>query len=125
MASLAVTVQRPTSMIARRGPRTRLPDPRTRAVLAGAARPLRHRQERRDPDTAPRGRRAAPHQPSAHPDLARPRDPQRPQQAAADPAAPHATGLAPHAAALAPPAHHLTLDLPTPTARPTTHLAAD
>ena len=51
------------SMIARHGPRTRLPDARSRAELAGTARPLRHRQGRRDPDAATRGRCAAPHQP--------------------------------------------------------------
>src|SRR3954447_15826813 len=39
-------------MIARRGRRTRLPDARSHAVLAGSARPLRYRQRRRDPDAA-------------------------------------------------------------------------
>jgi hypothetical protein len=42
------------SMIARRGPRTCLPDARSRAELAGATRPLRHRQGRRDPHAATR-----------------------------------------------------------------------
>jgi len=62
----------PASMIARCGPQTRLPHARTRAELAGAARPLRHREGRRDPHAAPRGRRAAPHQLRANTDLARP-----------------------------------------------------
>ena len=71
--ALAVTVPCQPSMIARRGPRTCLPDARSHAVLAGAARPLRHRQGRGDLDPAPRGRRAAPHQPPAHPGLDRAR----------------------------------------------------
>src|SRR5690348_10451124 len=123
--ALAVILQRYTSMITRRGPRTRLPDPHARVVLDGAARPIRLCQGRRDPHVAPRGCRAAPHEPSAHPDLARPRDPQRAQQAAADPAAPNAARLAPHAASLARQAHHPPLDLPAPTTRPTTHATAD
>src|SRR4051794_11412027 len=51
-------------MITRYGPRTRLSDARAGAELAGAAGPLRHRQGRRDPDTAPRDHRATPHQTS-------------------------------------------------------------
>ena len=112
-------------MIARCGPRTRLPDARSRAELAGAARPLRRRQGRRDPDAASRGRRAAPHQPPASADLARPRRAQRTEQAAARPAAPAAAGDAPNPAALARPARRPPLDLPAPTTRPTTHPAAD
>src|SRR6478736_4448307 len=50
-------------MIARCGHRTGLPDPRSPAGLAGAARPLRHRQGRRDPDATARSRGTAPHQP--------------------------------------------------------------
>jgi hypothetical protein len=45
-------------MIARCGLRTHLPDAGSCAELAGAARPLRHRQGRRDPDAASRGRRS-------------------------------------------------------------------
>ena len=71
------------------------------------------------------GRRAAPHQPPASAHLARPRRAQRAEQAAAHPATPDATGLAPDAAALARPARRPTLDLPAPTARPTTHPAPD
>ena len=53
---LDITVPTRASMIACCGPRTRLPDARSRAELAGAARPLRRRQGRRDPDAATRGR---------------------------------------------------------------------
>src|ERR1700750_204000 len=74
-SALVVTVQHYPSMICECGPRTCLPDARSHAVLAGAARPLRHRQGRRDPDPAPRGLRVAPHQPPAHPDLDRRTDP--------------------------------------------------
>ena len=124
-ADLNITVPTRASMIARCGPRTRLPDARSRAELAGAARPLRRRQGRRDPDAASRGRRAAPHQRPANTDLARPRGAQRAEQAAARPAAPAAAGLAPNPAALARPARRPTLDLPAPTTRPTTYPAAD
>ena len=112
-------------MIARCGPRTRLPNARSHAGLAGTARPLRRRQGRRDPHAAPRGRRAAPHQPATSADLARPRGAQRAEQAAARPATPAATGLAPNPAALARPTRCPTLDLPAPTTRPTTYPAAD
>src|SRR5262245_44705459 len=101
-------------MIARRGAQTRLPDARTRAELAGAARPLRRRQGRRDPDAAARGRRDAPHQPPANADVARPLCDQRTEQGAARPAAPDAACLAPNAAAMARPARRPALDLPTP-----------
>ena len=70
---LDITVPRRARMIARRGPRTRLPDARSRAELAVAARPLRRRQGRRDPDASTRDRGTAPHQSSAETDLARPR----------------------------------------------------
>src|SRR5690348_17168585 len=60
---LTVTVQRQPSMIARYGLRTHLPDACSRAELAGAARPLRCREGRRDPGAASRGRHAAPKQP--------------------------------------------------------------
>ena len=57
MASgLAVTARRPTSMLARRGPSTRIPAAHSRAELAGAARQLRRSQGRRDP-----GARVEPH----------------------------------------------------------------
>src|SRR5689334_17095949 len=112
-------------MIAQRGPRTCLLDARSPAVLAGAARPLRYRQGRRDPDPAARGRRAAPHEHPADADLARPRGTQRAQQAAADPAAPDAAGVTPNAAALARPTRRPPLDQPAPTIRPTTRRTAD
>ena len=63
LADLNVTADDETSMIARCGPPTHLRHGRSRAELAGATRPLRHRKGRRDPDAATRGRRAAPHQP--------------------------------------------------------------
>ena len=62
-ADLAVIVPTQPSMIARSGLPIGLPDARPRAELAGAARPLRRRQGRRDPHAASRSRRAAPHQP--------------------------------------------------------------
>src|SRR6476660_4781860 len=102
-ANLNITVPTRASMIARCGPRTRLPDARSHAELAGTARPLRHRQGRRDPHAAPRGRRVAPRQHPANTDLARPRGAQRARQAPARPAAPAATGLTPNPAALARP----------------------
>src|SRR6185437_5030759 len=106
------------------GPRTRLPDARSPAGLAGAARPLRRGQARRDPDASARGRGTAPHEHPADTDLARPRRAQRTEQTAARPAAPGAAGLAPNAIALAPPARRPP-DLPPPIARPTTHPTAD
>src|SRR6186713_3674070 len=57
-----------------------------RTELAGATRPLRRRQGRRDPDTATRGRGTAPHEHPAETDLARPRHAQRTEQTAARPA---------------------------------------
>src|SRR4051812_29033165 len=108
-------------MIACCGPRTRLSDARSRTELAGAARPLRRRQGRRDPDASARGRGTASHQPSAETDLARPRRAQRAEQAAARRVAPGAAGLTPNPAALARPARRPPLDLPAPTTRPTTH----
>ena len=46
---LAVTVHSPRSMISACGLPTRVPDARPRAELAGAARPIRGSQGRRDP----------------------------------------------------------------------------
>ena len=112
-------------MIARYGPRTRIPDARSRAELADAARPLRYRKGRRDSDPASRGRGAQPHQHPASPDLARPGSAQRTEQAAASPAAPAAAGVTPNPAALARPTHHPPLDLPAPTTRSTTHRTTD
>jgi hypothetical protein len=112
-------------MIARCGLATRVLDARSRAGLAGPAHPLRRGQGRRDPHSATRSRRAAPHQPPTNPHLARPRRAQRPEQTAARAAAADAAGLTPHVAALAPPARRPTLDLPAPTTRPTTHATAD
>src|SRR5688572_14430788 len=108
-------------MIASCGLPSRVPDARRRAELAGAARPRRCRQGRRDPDAASRGRRAAPQQPPAEAHLARPHHAQRAEQAAARPAAPVAAGVAPNAAALARPPRHPPLDPPPTTTRPTTH----
>ena len=51
-----------------------------RAGLAGAARPLRRRQGRRDPDASARGRGTASHEHPAETDLARPRRAQRTEQ---------------------------------------------
>src|SRR6185312_10769567 len=56
---------------------SRLPDARSPAELAGAARPLRRRQGRRNPHAATRDRGTATHQPSADTDLARSRRTQR------------------------------------------------
>ena len=69
-------------MISRCGLPTRLPDARSHAELAGAARPFRRGQGRRDPRAASRDRRAAPQQLPASVDLARPRRTQRAEQAA-------------------------------------------
>ena len=112
-------------MIARCGLRTRLPDARSGAGLAGAARPLRRHQGRRDSDAASRGRGAAPHERPASADLARPRGAQRAGQAVACPAAPAAAGVTPNPAALARQPRCPPLDLPATTARPTTYPAAD
>src|SRR4051812_8140242 len=105
-------------MIACCGPRTRLSDARSRTELAGAARPLRRRQGRRDPDASARGRGTASHKHPAKTDLARPR---RAQRTAARRVAPGAAGVTPNPAALATPARRPPLDLPAPTTRPTTH----
>jgi hypothetical protein len=112
-------------MIARCGRSTRVPDARSCAELADAARPLRRCQGRRDPGAASRGRRAAPQQLPAETDLARPRRSQRAEQAPPSPAAQAAARVAPNAAALARPAHRPPLDLPATTTRPTTHRTAD
>ena len=58
-------------------------------------------------------------QPTPDADLARPRRPQRAEQAAAHPAAPAAARLTPNPAALARPARRPPLDLPATTTRPT------
>jgi hypothetical protein len=72
-SDLNVTADDATSMIARCGLPTHLRHGRSRAELAGATRPLRHRKGRRDPDAATRGRRTAPHQPPPEDVVARPR----------------------------------------------------
>ena len=113
------------SRFRRSGPSGSLSDARSRAELAGAARPHRRRQGRRDPDAASRDRRAAPHQPSPEDVVARPRRAQRAEQAAACPTGPGAAGVAPDAVALARPARRSTLDLPAPRTRPTTDRTAD
>ena len=59
-----VTRHGTASMIACCGLPTRLPDARSRAELAGAARPLRCSERRRDPGAASRSRRAAGKYPS-------------------------------------------------------------
>src|SRR3954447_5621985 len=112
-------------MIARCGPRTCLSTSRSRAGLAGAARPLRRRQGRRDPDTASRGCRTAPHQPPTNLHLARPRRAQRTEQTAPRPTTSAPAGVTSNAAALARPTRRPPLDLPAPTTRPTTHLRRD
>jgi hypothetical protein len=122
---LDITVPTRASMIACCGPRTRLPDARSRTELAGAARPLRRRQGRRDPDASERGRGTASHKHPAETDLARPRRAQRTEQTAARRVAPGAAGVTPNPAALAPPARRPPLDLPAPTTRPTTHRTGD
>jgi len=73
------------SMIASCGLPTRVPDARSRLELAGAARPLQHRQGRRDPDAATRARRAAPHQSPTRIHQPRPRGAQRAEQTAPSP----------------------------------------
>jgi hypothetical protein len=72
-------------MIASCGLPTHVLDARPRAELAGAARPLRCKEGRRDPGAASRGRRAAPKQPSPENVVARSRRPQRTEPAAPDP----------------------------------------
>src|SRR5262245_61622429 len=111
-------------MIARCGLPTRLPAARPRAELAGATHPLRHSQGRRNPGAPTRGRRAAPTQPTAEVDLARPRPPQRAEQAAAHGSTPAAARLPQNIVAVARPPHRPTLDLPTTTTRPSIHPTA-
>src|SRR5512133_1153585 len=105
-------------MLARRGSSTRIPAGHPRAELAGAARPLRRSQGRRDPGAPPRGRRTAPTQSPPRANLGRPRDPQRAEQAAAYAAAPVAARLAEDPAALARPPRETTT-------RASAHPAAD
>src|SRR5215213_4715533 len=125
LTDLSISGPDQLSMIARCGPPTRLPDARSRAELAGAARPLGHRQGRRDPCAASRGRRVTTHQPSADTDVARPRRGQRAEQTAAHPAAAAAVGVAPNAAALARPARRPTLDLLPSISGQTAHRTPD
>src|SRR3954453_12566112 len=112
-------------MIASCGLPTRLPDARARPELAGAARPLRRGQGRRNPHAASRGLRAATKQPPPQDGVARPRRPQRAEQAAPSPAAPTAIGLTENPAALARAPRRAPLDPPAPTTRPTTNITAD
>jgi hypothetical protein len=72
---------------------------------------------RRNPGAPPRGRGAAPTQPTPHAHLARPRRPLRPEQTATHPAAPVTAGVSQNPAALARPPRRPPLG-PTPT-RPT------
>ena len=69
-ADLNITVRGQPSMIAQCGLSARLPDARSRAEPARAARPLQRRQGHRDSDAAPRGRGPAPHQRPASGELA-------------------------------------------------------
>jgi hypothetical protein len=120
---LAARRPSPHSMISRCGPPTRLPDARPRRELAGAARPIRRGQGRRDPRAATRGRRPAPTQPAPGTDVGRPGVPQRLGQAAAHAATPTPAGLATNTAAMVCPARGPPLDLPATTPGPTTHRA--
>jgi len=90
-----------------------------RAELAGAARPIRRDQGRRDPGAPTRGRRATPTPPTPDRDLDRPRVPQRAQQTAAHAASPAPARHAEDPAALARPPRRPTLDLPATTPEPT------
>jgi hypothetical protein len=96
-----------------------------RAELADAAHPIRRSQGRRDPGAPSRGRSAAPTQPTPHPDVDRPRAPQRAQQTAPYLVARAAARLTQNPAALARPPRHPPLDLPQTTTRPPTHPGAD
>src|SRR4051812_3452175 len=110
-------------MIPDRGLPTRLPDARPHVELAGAARPDRRHQGRRDPGAASRDRRPAPTQPTPEAELARPRPAQRPEPAPPGKSAPAAKGVAQNPAALARPAGRPPLDLPATTTGPTTRRA--
>jgi hypothetical protein len=112
-------------MIACCGLPTRVPDARPSAELAGATRPIRFSQGRRDPRAAPRGRRAAPTQPTPDPELGRPRRAQRAEPAAAHPVAPAAARLTPNPAALARPTRRPPLDPPRTPTRPPANLPTD
>ncbi len=98
---LAVTFHCPHSMISRRGLPTRLPD----------ARPRRHSQERGEPGTPTRDRRATSTQPAPGNDLGRPCPAQHAQPAPAGQSAPVAARLTENAAALARPAGRPALDV--------------
>ena len=114
----------PRSIIPRCGLPTRLSAARPRAELPDPARPLRRSQRRRDPGAPSRGRSAAPTQPTPHPDVDRPRAPQRAQPTAPYLVARAAARLTPNPAALARPPRRPPLDLPQTTTRPPTHPAA-
>ena len=109
---LAVTVRSPRSMIARCGLPTHLSAARPHAELAGAARPIRRSQRRRDPRAPSPGRPAAPTQPTPDADLIGPRSAQRAEQTAPYPAAPAAARFTQNPAALACPPPRPPLDLP-------------
>src|SRR3954470_20649893 len=76
-------------------------------------------QRRRAVGTAPRGRRAPPHQPETTPGLGRPGRLRRPDPAAANEAAQPPPDHPRHDSALAPPPRAPEMDLPEPD-RPTT-----
>jgi hypothetical protein len=101
-------------MITRWGLSTRVP----------AARPIRRSQGRRDPRASPRGRHAAPTQPTPDTELGRPRRAQRTDQTAPCEPASATARVTQNPAALARPPGRPPLDLPAPAARPPTHLAA-
>jgi hypothetical protein len=110
-------------MISGCGLPTRLPAPHPRAELAGAARPHRGSQGRRDPGPASRSRRAAPTQRAPEAELDRPRTAQCTEPTATGRATTAAARLTPDPAALARPTGRPPLDLPATTPWPTTRRA--
>jgi hypothetical protein len=124
-AGLAVTARRPPSRIACRGPSTRGPVARPRTELAGAARPVRRDQGRRDPGAPSRGRRTTPTQPTPDNVLGRPCVPQRTRQTASYLIAQAAACVAEDSTALARPSRRPRMDLPATPTRPPTRSAAD